>query len=109
MSPKSVIPRERALQDIEDVIDYYLREAGEATALAFIDTLEEAFRVIADQSASGSPRYAHELDLAGLRTKLLRQFPYLIFYVEREQHIDVWRILHAQRDIPAWMQQPDAE
>ena len=95
MSPKSVIPRERALQDIEDVIDYYLREAGEATALAFIDTLEEAFRVIADQSASGSPRYAHELDLAGLRTKLLRQFPYLIFYVEREQHIELVTLLRA--------------
>jgi toxin ParE1/3/4 len=26
-----------------------------------------------------------------------------VFYVEREDHIDVWRVVHAQRDIPAWM------
>jgi toxin ParE1/3/4 len=109
MSPKPIVPRERALRDIEEIVDYYSREAGEVSALNFIDTLEDAFRVIADQPASGSPRYAHELDLAGLRTKFLRQFPCLIFYVEREQHIDIWRVLHAQRDMPAWMQQPDAD
>jgi plasmid stabilization system protein ParE len=22
---------------------------------------------------------------------------------ERDEHIDVWRVLHEQRDIPAWM------
>ena len=27
----------------------------------------------------------------------------LVFYVECDEHIDVWRVLHAQRDIPAWM------
>jgi plasmid stabilization system protein ParE len=31
-------------------------------------------------------------------------FPYLIFYVERESELDVWRMLHGQRDIPAWLQ-----
>jgi toxin ParE1/3/4 len=30
-----------------------------------------------------------------------------VFYVERPDHIDVWRVLHGQRDIPAWMQEPD--
>ena len=33
--------------------------------------------------------------------------PYLVFYLERETHIDVWRVLHAERDIPAWMKDPD--
>lgn len=23
--------------------------------------------------------------------------------VERDDHIDIWRVLHSQRDIPAWM------
>jgi toxin ParE1/3/4 len=27
--------------------------------------------------------------------------PYLIFYIDRDDHVDVWRVLHAQRDIPA--------
>ena len=31
-----------------------------------------------------------------------------VFYVERDDHIDVWRVLHAQRDIPAWMQEPES-
>jgi toxin ParE1/3/4 len=30
-----------------------------------------------------------------------------VFYVEREDHIDVWRVLHAQRNIPARMQEPE--
>ncbi|ENO88947.1 plasmid stabilization system [Thauera aminoaromatica S2] len=36
------------------------------------------------------------------------RYPYLVFYVERADHIDVWRVLHGERDIPAWMQAPDA-
>ncbi|MCZ8107125.1 MAG: type II toxin-antitoxin system RelE/ParE family toxin, partial [Burkholderiales bacterium] len=31
---------------------------------------------------------------------------YLVFYVERSDHVDVWRVLHGQRVIPAWMQEP---
>jgi toxin ParE1/3/4 len=30
-----------------------------------------------------------------------------VFYREQPDHIDVWRVLHAQRDIPAWMQEPE--
>ena len=33
----------------------------------------------------------------------MRRYAHLIFYVEREEHIDVWRVLHEQRDIPSWM------
>ena len=57
--------------------------------------------------AVGSPRFAFELRLEGLRAWPLRRYPYLVFYVEREDHLDVWRVLHAQRDIPAWMQEPE--
>ena len=28
--------------------------------------------------------------------------------IERDDYIDVWRVLHGQRDIPAWMQEPDS-
>lgn len=56
----------------------------------------------------GLPRYAHELNLPGLRFWPLAHYPHLVFYLERPQHIDVWRVLHGQRDIPAWMQEPEA-
>ncbi len=47
--------------------------------------------------------YAHELDLPDLRVWPLTCYPCLVFYVERPEHIDVWRILHGKRDIPASM------
>jgi toxin ParE1/3/4 len=103
MSAKPVVPRERARRDIEDAIDHYAREAGERAALGFVDRVEGAFRAIARHPAAGSPRYAHELNLPGLRSRSLKRYPYLVFYVERADHIEIWRVLHAQRDIPAWM------
>jgi toxin ParE1/3/4 len=42
-----------------------------------------------------------------LRFWALRRYSYLVFYVERSDHVDIWRVLHSQRDIPAWMQDPD--
>ena len=35
------------------------------------------------------------------------KYPHCVFYLERSDHIDVWRVLHGQRDIPASMQEPD--
>lgn len=101
---KVVVPREPAKRDIQVALDYYLEEAGPDIAAGFVDALQEASSAIARRPATGSPRYAHELDLPGLRSRKLKRFPYLIFYMEREDHIDVWRVLHAQRDIPSWLQ-----
>jgi toxin ParE1/3/4 len=43
------------------------------------------------------------LDLPGLRSWPLTRYPHLVFYIERSDHIDVWRVLHGQRDIPVWL------
>ena len=74
--------------------------------LAFINPLEAAFRQVAEHAAGGSPRDADELSLPGLRSRGVKGFPYLVFYVEREADIDVWRVLHAARDTPAWLPEP---
>ena len=103
MNGKSVVLRDLARNDIDQAVDHYLAEAGAAVALAFIDAAEAALRRIGKLPGSGSPRYAHELDIPGLRFLPTGRFPYLIFYVEREAEVDVWRILHGARDIPAWM------
>ena len=103
MTAKPIIPRALARQDVEEAIDYYAREAGPDVALRFIDAISEAYRQISARPATGSPRYANELDLPELRSRKLGRFPYVIFYLERDDHIDVWRLLHAQRDIPLWM------
>lgn len=109
MTAKPVVPREQAQRYIDEAIDHYLREAGDRVALRFIDAVEAAFRSMGQTPAAGSPRYAYELDLPGLRSRLLKRFPYLVFYVERADGIDVWRVLHAKRDIPEWLQEPGDE
>jgi toxin ParE1/3/4 len=100
--PRACAPR-RGSRD-----DYYIAEAGPAVATQFIDALEAAYRLIAEHPASGSPRYAHELALPGLRCVSPRGFPWLAFYVAHEDRIDVWRLLHAHRDIPASLQDPES-
>ena len=106
MSGKPVVLRERARRDIDEAVEHYPAEAGEAVALDFIEALEDVCRRIGDQPAGGSPRYAHELDIPGLRVRPVGKFPYLVFYVEREADIDAWRVLHGARDIPMWMREP---
>ena len=105
MTAKPVVPREQAKRDVDDAIAYYLSEGAETAALGLIDALEQAYGHISRHPATGSQRYAFELNLPGLRVWPLTRYPYLVFYVERPDDIDVWRVLHGQRDIPAWMQE----
>lgn len=103
MKVKPVVARALANNDIDEIIAYYLGESAEQAAYGFIDALEDAYAHIGRHPATGSPRYAHELNLPGLRFWPLTRFPHLVFYVERADHIDVWRVLHGTRDIPQWM------
>lgn len=103
MTHKPVVPRELANRDADEAIAWYLNEGAEQAALDFIAALEKAYGDIGRHPASGSSRHAHELNLPGLRSWSLTKFPYLFFYVENPDHMDVWRVLHGERDIPAWM------
>lgn len=105
MNRRSIRPRAQAIRDAEEAVDHYIVDAGADVALRFVDALEAAYRAISARPATGSPRYAHELDLPGLRTRKLARFPYLVFYMDRGDHVDVWRVLHARRNIPAWMRE----
>ena len=103
MKAKAIVPREVARRDVDEAIDHYLGEDAAQAALDFVDALQSAYTHIGRQPASGSPRYAHELKLPGLMSWPLTRFPCLIFYFERDDCVNVWRVLHGQRDIPAWM------
>jgi len=107
--PHRVVPRRLATQDLRDAAARYAAEADAATARRFIDAVEQAFTTIASQPGIGSPRYAVDLDWPGLRTHAVRGFPYLIFYVEQTDHLDLLRVLHAHRDIPVGLQDVEAE
>ncbi|MYI83230.1 MAG: type II toxin-antitoxin system RelE/ParE family toxin [Chloroflexi bacterium] len=109
MTGKPVVLRQQAQRDVAEAVEHHLAEASAAVASAFIAALEDAFRRVGEHPASGSPRYAAELNLPGLRSWIVTGFPYLIFYVEREADIDVWRVLHGARDVPAWLREPPGD
>ena len=101
---RPLIRRAQADADVLDAIDYYLRVSTSA-AEGFIDSLEAAYLHIRRHPGSGSPRYAHELNIPGLRFWPCGRYPYLVFYMEKPDRIDVWRVLHGERDIPRWLRE----
>ncbi len=107
MTAQPVVRRALAERDVEEAVAYYLAEGGESVALRFANALQRAFRHIGRHPTSGSPRYAVELNVPGLRCWPLPRFPQLVFYLEGEDHVDVWRVLRGRRDVPAWMRGPD--
>ena len=100
MTRKAVVRRSQAQKDIEQAADYYFAEGGMELEMRFIDAMQAAATRIATNPGVGSPRYATAFAIPGLRFWRLTRFPYLIFYVEREDQVDIWRVLHEQRDIP---------
>ena len=89
-----------AQADIEAALDCYYSEAAHA-AVGFIDALEQATTHIQRHPGTGSPRYAHELNLAQLRYWPLTRYPYALFYIEHADHVHVIRVVHMSWDIPA--------
>lgn len=106
MTAKPVVPRRLADDDILAAIEHYRIEADLAVARTFVAAIETAFAMIGTAPATGSPRHGDELGIAGLRTRRLGRFPYLVFYVEHDTHIDVWRVLHEKRDFAEWLNEP---
>jgi toxin ParE1/3/4 len=105
---KPVVPREQARRDVDEIVGHYIGEGALQAAFGFIDALERGYSHIGRHPGTGSPRYAHELNIPGLGCSGLARYPHWVFYVERDDHVDVLRVLHGQRDIPAWMRDPDS-
>ncbi|MFJ6324236.1 MULTISPECIES: type II toxin-antitoxin system RelE/ParE family toxin [unclassified Rhizobium] len=108
MTLKTVIPRDLAQSDVEAAVDYYMQESGAELALGFIDALEVAYDLIARHPQAGSPRFGYELGLPELRSVSLQRYPYVVFYRDQTDYVDVWRVLHGKRDIPRTMHEPDS-
>ncbi len=103
MTDKPVILLPLAERDIGEAMDHYRHEGVVALATRWAQALAVALRHIGSHSTSGSQRYVDMLGMPGLRFWRVRRSPYLVFYVERATQVDVWRVLHDHRDIPAWL------
>jgi toxin ParE1/3/4 len=99
MKPRAL--RLAAETDIDRAFSYYLNEAGADTALGFLDEVDAALNHIEHNPGTGSPRYGELCEVPGLRLWFVTRFPYAVVYVEHTEHLDVLRVLHQHRDIPA--------
>ena len=101
---KQAILRECAEADINAAFDHYLTVAIPKIATNFVLEVDACMRRIEQFPGAGSPRYAELLELDGLRSVIIERFPYIVFYVERDDCIDVIRVLHQHQDMPAVLQ-----
>jgi toxin ParE1/3/4 len=99
--PKPVDLRRRAHADIESAVEHYAREVDAALALRFVDALEQTLKHLGRHPLTGSLRWSYELDIPEVRTWPVRGFPYVVVYLDREDNVDVWRVLHTHRDLPS--------
>ncbi len=99
MAKKRLVRRRLAEDDIDAALVYYLNEAGPEIAADFVAQLEKLIASISIQPKLGSQRYAQVVMISGMRYREIKRFPYLVFYVEKENRIEVVRVLHSSRDI----------
>jgi len=99
MKPARVRPRvDREIDAIAD----YLASDSLNVARRFLDAMEKTLALIGEYPGIGSPRYAYLPALQGLRMSVVQGFDnYWVFYLERTDYIDVLRVLHGARDLPA--------
>lgn len=103
MKSKPVVTRHQADDDIDLAFEYYLSEGGPQLAVAFVDAYEAATSHLSRFTLSGSSRIGHTLGVSDLREWPLRRFPYVILYFDRENSVEIWRVLNGSVDIPAWL------
>jgi len=93
--------RPRADRDIDEAFAFIARD-NHLAAIRFLEAVEESFLLLQKQSGIGSRRWAHVPLLKHTRMLGVTGFrKHLIFYIEHPTHIEIVRLLHAARDIPA--------
>jgi len=96
---KRIIIRPKASQDLDDHFAYIAENNLEA-ALRLFDSARTTIAQIAKMPGIGSPYPVENPRLQGLRKWAVKDFRrYLIFYFERDDAIEVVRILYATQDI----------
>jgi len=97
---KRALQRTLAQGDIAAAFEHYLIAAGADTAVDFVHEIDACMQRIERFPEAGSPRYADMLDAEGLRFAVVARFPYMVFYFERPDFVDIVRVLHQHQDIP---------
>jgi toxin ParE1/3/4 len=96
---KKIVITSKASQDLDDCFAYISQDNPEI-ALRFFDSTRLTIAQIARMPGIGSVFLSRENRLQGLRKWAVKDFrKYLIFYIDRDDVVEIVRILYATRDI----------
>ena len=94
---KRAVLRPAARADRRAEVQYYRRGAGANVAAKLVRAMSNALQQLALYPAIGSPTMGQALGMPGMRTWRLEGFPLSYWYFEREDHLDVARLVgHGQ-------------
>ncbi|MDE2296621.1 MAG: type II toxin-antitoxin system RelE/ParE family toxin [Burkholderiales bacterium] len=96
---KPAILRPQALRDRQIEVRYYRKVAGAKVAVRLVKAANAALDQIELDPGNGLPVLGKTLGIPGLRTWRVSGFPLVWFYFERDDHLDVVRMLGERQDI----------
>jgi toxin ParE1/3/4 len=99
--------RPRAEQDLVEAARYYAKQGGAALGAKMFDAALAALKSIQRMPGMGSRRLGELCEIPGLRSWGVRGFPLRWFYFERDDHLDVVRLLGERQDIAAILAKDD--
>ena len=91
--------RPQAKHDRQAEVRYYRNQAGTPVAETFVLATEHALDLLERNPGMGSSLLGALLGIPTLRTWRVTGFPLLWLYVEREDHLDVIRLLGEKQDV----------
>jgi toxin ParE1/3/4 len=96
---KKIVITPKASQDLDDCFAYISQDNPEI-ALQFFDSARLTIAQIARTPGIGSGFITGNNRLQGLRKWAVKDFrKYLIFYIDRDDVVEIVRIIYAMRDI----------
>ncbi|MDF5706819.1 MAG: type II toxin-antitoxin system RelE/ParE family toxin [Nostoc sp. S4] len=102
---KGIVITPKASLDIDEHFAYIFQQNPD-TALLFFDFIRETFAQLARMPGIGSQYHQDNIRLQGLRKWAVKGFKkYLIFYFERDENIEIVRVLYARQDIERILEQ----
>ena len=100
---KKIVITPKASQDLDDCFAYIANDNSEI-ALRFFDSTRLTIAQIARMPGIGSIFITNNDRLQEIRKWAVKDFrKYLIFYIDREEVVEIVRILYATRDIDSML------
>jgi len=91
--------RPLAKQDRRHEVRYHRAKAGTTVAPQLVIVVGLALKQIEQDPRIGSPRLGLLAEIQGLRSWRVKGLPLVWLYLEREDHLDVIRLLGERQDI----------